>query len=207
MANLTKEAIKKSLIKLLNERSINKITVKDIVEDCGINRNSFYYHYNDIPSLIEEMVCSEADKIIAVHSRIESIEECLEVAVSFALENKKAVLHIHNSPNREIYESYLWRVCEHVVRAYFNTVFADRPIDEADKEILIRYHKCEGFGQIIDWLSSGMKYDIKADFHRICELRKGSVDLLYNLIPQNSKRFSDSEESTNPAVTVAERES
>jgi len=207
VANLTKEAIKKSLIKLLNERSINKITVKDIVEDCGINRNSFYYHYNDIPSLIEEMVCSEADKIIAVHSRIESIEECLEVAVSFALENKKAVLHIHNSPNREIYESYLWRVCEHVVRAYFNTVFADRPIDEADKEILIRYHKCEGFGQIIDWLSSGMKYDIKADFHRICELRKGSVDLLYNLIPQNSKRFSDSEESTNPAVTVAERES
>ena len=29
----------------------------------------------------------------------------------------------------------------------------------------------------------------------------------FNLIPQNSKRFSDSEESTNPAVTVAERES
>ena len=43
MANLTKEAIKKSLIKLLNERPINRITVNDIVEDCGINRNSFYY--------------------------------------------------------------------------------------------------------------------------------------------------------------------
>ncbi|HOC34407.1 MAG TPA: TetR/AcrR family transcriptional regulator, partial [Ruminococcus flavefaciens] len=152
MANLTKEAIKKSLIKLLNERPINKITVKDIVEDCGINRNSFYYHFDDIPSLLEEMINREADRIIAEHSRIESIEECLEVAVSFALENKKVVLHIHNSPNREIYESYLWRVCEHVVRTYFNTVFADRPIDEADKEILIRYHKCEGFGQIIDWL-------------------------------------------------------
>lgn len=179
MANLTKEAIKKSLIKLLNERPINKITVKDIVEDCGINRNSFYYHFDDIPSLLEEIINREADRIIAEHSRIESIEECLEVAFSFALENKKAVLHIHNSPNREIYESYLWRVCEHVVRTYFNTVFADRPIDEADKEILIRYHKCECFGQIIDWLSSGMKYDIQADFHRICELRKGSVDLLY----------------------------
>lgn len=116
MANLTKEAIKKSLIKLLNERPINKITVNDIVEDCGINRNSFYYHFDDIPSLLEEMINREADRIIAEHSRIESIEECLEVAFSFALENKKAVLHIHNSPNREIYESYLWRVCEHVVR-------------------------------------------------------------------------------------------
>ena len=64
MANLTKEAIKKSLIKLLNERPINKITVKDIVEDCGINRNSFYYHFSYIPSLIEEFVMGEANRVI-----------------------------------------------------------------------------------------------------------------------------------------------
>ena len=93
MANLTKEAIKKSLIKLLNERPINKITVKDIVEDCGINRNSFYYHFDDIPSLLEEMINREADRIIAEHSRIESIEECLEVAFSFAL---RIVKHYEN---------------------------------------------------------------------------------------------------------------
>ena len=97
MANLTKEAIKKSLIKLLNERPINKITVKDIVEDCGINRNSFYYHFDDIPSLVEEMINREADRIIAEHSRIESIEECLEVAVSFALENKNLFKTINKS--------------------------------------------------------------------------------------------------------------
>ncbi len=55
MANFTKQAIKNSLIHLLNERPSGKITVKDIVEDCGINRNSFYCHYADIPSLVEEI--------------------------------------------------------------------------------------------------------------------------------------------------------
>ena len=45
MANFTQKAIKESFIKLLNEKPISKISVKDIVEDCGINRNSFYYHY------------------------------------------------------------------------------------------------------------------------------------------------------------------
>ena len=44
MPNFTKKAIRESFIKLLNERPLNKITVKDIVEDCGVNRNSFYYH-------------------------------------------------------------------------------------------------------------------------------------------------------------------
>ena len=53
MPNFTKKAIKDSMKKLLNERPLNQITVKDIVEDCGINRNSFYYHFEDMPSLIE----------------------------------------------------------------------------------------------------------------------------------------------------------
>ena len=41
MANFTEKAIKASFLKLLNERPLTKITVRDIVEDCGINRNSF----------------------------------------------------------------------------------------------------------------------------------------------------------------------
>ena len=45
MSNFTKNAIKASFVKLLNEQPLNKISVRSIVEDCGINRNSFYYHF------------------------------------------------------------------------------------------------------------------------------------------------------------------
>ena len=54
MPNFTKKAIKETFIELLDERPLNKITVKDIVEACGINRNSFYYHFEDLPALVEE---------------------------------------------------------------------------------------------------------------------------------------------------------
>ena len=64
VTSLTKRAIRASFLKLLNERPLNKITVKDIVEDCGINRNSFYYHYTDIPALAEEIVKDEAARIV-----------------------------------------------------------------------------------------------------------------------------------------------
>ena len=175
MAGLTKKAIKQSVLKLLNEKPVSKITVKDIVEDCGINRNTFYYHYADLPTLIEEIINEEADRIIREHAEITSLEECLEVAVSVALRNKTAVLHIHNSQNREIYETYLWKVCDHAVRTYIEQAFANTPLSQGDREILIRYHKCEGFGQIIDWLNHGMRTDIMVDFCRICELRRGTA--------------------------------
>lgn len=173
MAGFTKQAIRNSCIKLLNEKPYHQITVKDIVEDCGINRNSFYYHYQDLPSLIEEIVKDEADRLIHDYSGIESIEEGLNAAVSFALENKRAVMHIHNSANREMYEQYLWKMCGHVAETYINTAFSEYHVSEQDKQIIIGFHKCECFGLIMDWLSSGMKSDIIDNIHRLCEIRKG----------------------------------
>ena len=40
MSAYTKQAIKNSFLKLLNDRPLNQVTVKAIVEDCGINRNT-----------------------------------------------------------------------------------------------------------------------------------------------------------------------
>ena len=44
---ITKKAIKESLIELLQEYPIAKISVKMICESADINRSTFYAHYND----------------------------------------------------------------------------------------------------------------------------------------------------------------
>ena len=59
MSQLTKRAITESFMKLINQVPFDKITVKDIVEDCGVNRNTFYYHYQDIYSVLEWIVETE----------------------------------------------------------------------------------------------------------------------------------------------------
>ena len=53
MAGFAKKAIRDSFIKLLNERPLSQITVRDIVDACGVNRNTFYYYFQDIPQLVE----------------------------------------------------------------------------------------------------------------------------------------------------------
>ena len=65
MSNLTERAIKESFIKLLGEKPLAQISVRMIVEDCGINRNSFYYHFQDIPTLLGEIIREEVDRIIS----------------------------------------------------------------------------------------------------------------------------------------------
>ena len=178
MANLTEKAIKASALKLLNQKPLNQITIKDIVEDCGINRNSFYYHFRDLPSLIEEMVLEQAELLIEEYPSIHSLEECLDAAISFAANNRKAAMHIYNSVNRDIYEQYLWRVCEHVVTAYINSVLKEQKISDFDKEVIINFYKCACFGQILDWQRGGMRSDVKKQFMRMCEIKKGMIEEL-----------------------------
>jgi len=84
MTNFTKKAIKDTFIELLNDRPLSQITVKDIVEKCGINRNSFYYHFHDIPSLIEEIVTEEANRIIDKYKTLDSLEMGFNAAIDFA---------------------------------------------------------------------------------------------------------------------------
>ena len=53
MAQRTEKAIANALKKLLAKRPLNKITISDIANECGINRMTFYYHYRDVYDLIE----------------------------------------------------------------------------------------------------------------------------------------------------------
>ena len=47
MSQTTKRALEASLKKLLLQKPLNKITINDITEDCGVNRMTFYYHFKD----------------------------------------------------------------------------------------------------------------------------------------------------------------
>jgi len=173
MANFTQKAIKESLLKLLNEKPLNKISVKDIVEDCGINRNSFYYHFQDIPSLLEEMVMDETTSIIEDYPTIDSLDKCIEVATRFALENRVAATHIFNSVNRDVLERYIMSVSRHVVTKYLETAFCNYNVKQEDRDIAIHLITCSLFGLVIDWMTSGMNEDAPKDISRICELCKG----------------------------------
>ena len=170
MANFTEKAIKETFLKLLEERPLSQITVKELVEECGINRNSFYYHYADMPALIEEIVTEQIDTLIREYPTIESLEQCIDAALAFALQHKRACLHIYNSINREIFERYLMKECEYVVTTYIRTVFPDANLKKEDLEIIISYHKFICYGAIIDWLNKGMQDDIQAAFLKLSEL-------------------------------------
>lgn len=178
MPPFAKREIKNSFIKLLTERPISQITVKDIVEDCGVNRNSFYYHFQDIPSLLEEIIVEMTAKVIENLPEESTFEEKVTAAVQEINLNKRMIYHIYGSSNREFYEKQLMKICEHVTRTYIRSREYSERVDSKDLEFVISYLKCELFGQLIDWLNHDMSYDIVEHSRILCRMFAGSMRMV-----------------------------
>ena len=172
----TKLRLKNTFLALLEERPLAQISVKDIVSACGVNRNTFYYHYADLPAMIEEIITEEVDRIAGDDPCFDTIEEFLENGMMFILSHKKAVSHLYNSVNRDILVHYFMQISEKVISGYMNNLWRERTILAEDKEMLIHYFKCMLFGEMVDWIMNGMTKDLIGSFRRFCNNNKGLVE-------------------------------
>ena len=189
--NRTKTAIINAFWNLLEEKPYNKITVKDIVDQCQINRNTFYYHFHDIPELLESTIKEEADYIIQAYSKFGSPIDCLTPIVRYSLQRKKAMLHIYRSIQREVFLSELERMALYFVSQYIDTVTSDLTLSPKDRDLLIRFFKCVLVGVTLDWLDNGMNYDLLEDAIRINDLFEGAGTQAFLNAAKSAAKFKN----------------
>ena len=171
----TREAIRNTFIQMLNERPLNKITVKDIVATCEINRNTFYYYYADIYAIIEEIFQMELQTVKEEYNDTFSWEESFLVAINFAIKNKKAIYHIYHSIQKERVEEYLYHVAGRVMTYYVEQESKKIRASKADKELIISFYQSALTGMLLRWIASDMKADPDKIIRRIGQLFNGNI--------------------------------
>ena len=164
---------------LLQEMPLNKITVRELVKRCGINRNTFYYHFQDIPSLLERILREWADQMFQNHGKPNSVLECIYLLVDYGERYRQAALHIYHSMSREVFVRNLEEVALYIVTEYVDSAAQDYSVQPVDRAVLIRYYKCTFVGVILDWFNDKMCYDLRHDAKRVCYLLDGSAQMAF----------------------------
>lgn len=79
MTENLKEKIAHTFLEMTGKKGIDKITIKDLVEKCGISRQAFYYHFRDILDVIEYILQSSADRLMecCLHPLSRMLSICL----------------------------------------------------------------------------------------------------------------------------------
>ena len=159
MAQFTQQAILDAFVKLLNQMPLDKITVKEIVDACGISRNTFYYHFGDIYALLEALFSRDVQRISEEGPEGESWADGLERALTFLSANRRAVYHIYNSINHGQLEQYLYHATDPLITAYVNKEARGLPVEAEDLKFIAHAYQAMFVGLLLEWLQQGMRGD------------------------------------------------
>ena len=159
MPQFTKIAIAASFKKLLSKKSLSNITINDIVEDCGVNRGTFYYHFHDIYELLEYVFMEYTNEILE-YSNTHTWQETFLKVFSTLIDNKSYIMNAYNSINREILENSLHRLIRNLFLSKFkqsqDKLSKCRHVDEASIEFAADIYGYSIGGMILDWIKNDM---------------------------------------------------
>ena len=175
MSQFTKKAIEASFLELLNERPLDKIGIKDIVDRCEINRNTFYYYYRDIYALLEEIFQEETETILKAHDPVESWVDGFLQAIHFALENKRAIYHLYHSSGREWVETYMLQLAGHIMMDFVRDRAGSLQVAESDLQIIVSFYQYALVGMIFEWVREGMEMDAERFIRRVGVIFDGNI--------------------------------
>lgn len=172
---ITKRAITESFRALLTVKPLDKITVRDIVEDCGLTRNTFYYHYEDIYDLFDDLLESEIERALSVTSTGGSWEELLLEMLGFLLESPQMGRHIFQSKHHEAMRLYLRKVITALTDRYIQQSVAGTPYREADKQLICDICCHALYGLLEEWMTDRRDVDLPTELRRVAQLFEGTI--------------------------------
>ena len=160
MPNRTKEMLAESLMKLLARRTLDKITIQDIVDDCGYNRQTFYYHFHDIYDLIDWIFAAQTQELIEKCRACGSLDVGVEAVIAYMRENRRLILNILRSVNGEKLLDNLYRSAQSIVLSALENHPGVQELSTEYRELVAEAFKYALAGLLIDWMRAGIPEDL-----------------------------------------------
>lgn len=189
MAKFTKQAIMKCLMDMLKTQSVEKITVKDICENCEINRNTFYYYFSDIYDVLDSVFAEETKTLLELEDNL-TFYETYKKAAAIIIEYRKVVIHIYNSKNKQIVVRYLEKVSNILVRHFVENSVRDCNVTDGDIRYITSFYSYAIVGVTSKWIEEGMPpYNVDL-IKRLSDSYDATIENMISICEKNNMIYN-----------------
>lgn len=178
MSSSTKEALAAALKQMMGVKPIDKITVKDLVEICNVNRQTFYYHFNDVYDLLEWTFEEDANRVLPSKIIYDHWREDVKIYFNYLRSNRVFALNVYNSNRRVFMLKYIKTRLQSCVRDFALIVSEGRNIDMQDFEFVVLLYTNLVVGLISQWMDLGMPETVPSNSERVMRLLDNSVEMM-----------------------------
>ncbi|MGI6644708.1 MAG: TetR/AcrR family transcriptional regulator C-terminal domain-containing protein [Bacilli bacterium] len=173
-----------ALKEMMATTPIEKISVKSLTEQCGINRQTFYYHYRDIYDLLSTMFQNE--KIIGIDDK-NSWEEALDPIFDYLLSNEKFILNVSNSAGHDLLAEFLNSVFYQVILRQLEILDGNKILEAAEKQFIATFYSAGFSKTIMQWIENDMSEPPLTMIDRLVKFFERAIEKNFNryVIRQN----------------------
>lgn len=172
----TKKAIAFSLKELLLEKPLSKITINDITDRCDINRQTFYYHFQDITDLVEWICIQDADKALGGNKSYATWQEGFLAIFELMKKDRPFIINIYRSVSIDIINTYLYKLVYPVIYQVVDEKLNNFVVNEDDKVFITNFYKYAFVAIVIEWIKLDMKDDPKTIVNRVSKIVTGTLE-------------------------------
>lgn len=172
----TKKAIAYTFKDLLEEKPFNKITVNDIANKCDINRQTFYYHFQDIRDLVEWICIDEVDNILEKKDGCKKWEDKFLLIFKIMEKEKNFVKNIYHSVSVEVLRSSLYRLVYPIIYSEIIEKSKGKNLREEDKKFITDFYKYSFVSIVLNWVNNGMYENSELIVSKVSRLITGTID-------------------------------
>ena len=175
MSEITKRALATSLKKLLSQKELTKISIKDITDDCGIQRQTFYYHFTDIYDLVEWICLEDADKALANNKTYDTWQLGFLAIFELLKKDEVFIKNIYKNVSLELLINYLYKLVYPLIYGVVEEKAQGLHVSDDDKEFIANFYKSAFVALVLDWIKNDLKDDPKMIISRLSVLIEGTV--------------------------------
>ena len=153
---LTKRLLKDALISLMQTMPFDRITVKRLCEEAGINRTTFYLHYHDTEQLLlnaEDDIIKVAKDMIIGPDRSRTSLECISEFLSYVQLNALHFRALLTFKDSEIFIQRFSRDVIYSLKPYLSGL----NMPEEKKDYYLYYVMVGSLAVIREWITSGFR--------------------------------------------------
>lgn len=175
MKSYNKQLLADNLKLLMETKSIDKITVTELVEITKVNRQTFYYHFQDIYDLLGYIYKTETIDTIEMLPSLSTWKEGIHYIFKYVNDNKAFCINTYRSIGQEHMENFLTNIIFQLLKPVLEEINPN--LKEDTESFILHFYTNALMGILIEWLKSGLKEDYNIIVKRLILLLDGQFDI------------------------------
>ena len=181
---ITKNLLALSLKEIMGKKPLNKISIQNIVDLCGLTRQAFYYHFQDVYELLGWIYNNEAVGFLKKNINYSSWKDSYLEYLNYILENKLFCINTLNSLGRKHIEQFIYTNTSSFFIKIIDELSVGMDIKDKDKQFISDFYIPAFLGLIIKWMEDGLKITPEEMLENVSIIVDGTI---YNIL----KRYQE----------------